>query len=192
MSRNFSCLLVHFVVKKNPRYRFTDVLHLINYVFPGNSLDSCFSGKKRYIILLPPGWWNGRHWRLKISCPKGRTGSNPVPGTTCKSKTCDFLAGLFLCLLLIFGVPDCSPLIFNVATNNKITFFLGKSSITFPVFGLKSDWLLLSCSYFLIQQKISKVLWCEHGSCRIGVGSQESLGYFCLCIWINFDFPSAQ
>lgn len=58
--------------------------------------------------------------------------------------------------------------------------------------GFKSDWLLLSCSYFLIQQKISKVLWCEHGSCRIGVGSLESLGYFCLCIWINFDFPSAQ
>ena len=136
MSRNFSCLLVHFVVKKNPRYRFTDVLHLINYVFPGNSLDSCFSGKKRYIILLPPGWWNGRHWRLKISCPKGRTGSNPVSGTTCKSKTCDFLAGLFLCLFLIFIVSNCSPLIFNVATNNNnnttTNFLWGKSAYIKP------------------------------------------------------------
>ena len=32
------------------------------------------------IIALLPGWWNGRHWRLKISWPHGRTGSSPVPG----------------------------------------------------------------------------------------------------------------
>ena len=29
---------------------------------------------------MSPGWWNGRHWRLKISWPHGRTGSSPVPG----------------------------------------------------------------------------------------------------------------
>ena len=28
-----------------------------------------------------PGWWNGRHRRLKISCPYGRGGSNPPLGT---------------------------------------------------------------------------------------------------------------
>ena len=28
-----------------------------------------------------PVWWNGRHTGLKIPCPYGRTGSNPVTGT---------------------------------------------------------------------------------------------------------------
>ena len=29
-----------------------------------------------------PAWWNGRHWRLKISWPYGRAGSSPAAGTT--------------------------------------------------------------------------------------------------------------
>ena len=30
-----------------------------------------------------PVWWNGRHHRLKICCPKGRAGSSPATGTIC-------------------------------------------------------------------------------------------------------------
>ena len=29
-----------------------------------------------------PGWWNGRHWGLKIPWPQGRAGSTPAPGTS--------------------------------------------------------------------------------------------------------------
>ena len=29
-----------------------------------------------------PGWWNGRHWGLKIPWPRGRAGSSPAPGTS--------------------------------------------------------------------------------------------------------------
>lgn len=30
------------------------------------------------------GWWNGRHWRLKISWEQSRAGSIPVPSIFCK------------------------------------------------------------------------------------------------------------
>lgn len=45
-----------------------------------------------------PVWWNGRHARLKIECPSGRTGSSPVTGTN--------LGGYMYCKIeVIYGVP---------------------------------------------------------------------------------------
>ena len=84
-----------------------------------------------------PGGGIGRHARLKILCPIGRTGSSPVPGTRSR-------IGFYLVLLFCF-LTFSNASFFNekVWTNGFIPMVIG----TRP--GYKKQNRILSCSAFL-------------------------------------------
>jgi hypothetical protein len=73
-------------------------LILISKLSRGESLSSPLSKilefygiqTLKYLLLL--GWWNGRHWGLKIPCQQWRAGSTPVP-----SKLKTWLSQVFFC-----------------------------------------------------------------------------------------------
>jgi Type II CAAX prenyl endopeptidase Rce1-like len=102
-----------------------------------------------YKILAPLGWWNGRHWGLKIPWGQPRAGSTPVPSNRASQRfympsveiaNQDKSKGLFLrlWLLCILGVWSLLPYqqhlgivpssvalsrLFLVATAQAIIFF---------------------------------------------------------------------